>query len=395
MTPRGGVAGPPQGERAPAASTVGVSVVIPARNAADTISAQLAALSEQQYQGSWEVIVVDNGSRDRTAAIARRWMGRLPRLRIISASEVVGPAYARNAGCRASAGSLLLFCDADDIVSDGWLAALAEGLRDFPAVGGRLDRVTLNCSRCRAWRPSRTGGLPNHFGFLPFAQGANCGVRKEVWASLRGFDEELRHSEDVDFFWRVQLSGGELGYLDRALVHYRYRTRIRSMLRQSFGYGVSHAQLYKRFRSLGMAPEGKTGDPADVPEMRETPLEARLEARLGRLARRLGWVAGIAGYRLRRVRSEGAFAVGGIWKPINRRSGVEASGRRLPRQARHRCASAARQGPSRTKTALPAAWRGDVCVDLSARSSRWAPDLDEYSSGHADQSSDHAGIRDA
>ena len=275
-----------------------VSVIIPARDTAATIGAQLEALSRQTYDGWWEVIVVDNGSRDATAAVARSWARRIPRLRVIDASGPRCPGYARNAGCGASRGELLLFCDADDIVGTEWVAALVKGLRNYPAVGGRIDRAGLNDPALLAWRPSRPAdGLPGHFGFLPYAQGANCAVRKEIWDQLGGFDESLRHSEDVAFFWRVQLAGHELGYLPEAVVRYRYRASIGATVRQSYGYGKSHAQLYKRFAAHGM-PGQAIGEACRTWRALACQAPGALRSRhalgawLGRLARRLGRLAG-------------------------------------------------------------------------------------------------------
>lgn len=234
-----------------------VSVIIPARNAATTIGAQLDALCRQSYDGWWEVIVVDNGSHDSTVAVVNLWRARLPNLRVIDASRARGPGYARNLGARVSRGDLLLFCDADDIVDDDWVTALTKGLEDHSAVGGRIDRLALNDSTLLAWRPFRPAdSLPDHFDFLPFAQGANCGVRKEVWSRLGGFDESLRHSEDVAFFWEVQLAGEEVVYVPGAVVRYRYRSSIRATVRQGYDYGKSHTRLYKRFAAHGMPRPG-------------------------------------------------------------------------------------------------------------------------------------------
>jgi glycosyltransferase involved in cell wall biosynthesis len=100
-----------------------ISVIVPARNAADTISATLTALAAQTFDGDFEVVVVDDGSNDETASLARRASAN-----VISHAVATGPAQARNSGRRAARGALLAFTDADcepvaDWLSFGWQAA--------------------------------------------------------------------------------------------------------------------------------------------------------------------------------------------------------------------------------------------------------------------------------
>ncbi|HEU6446740.1 MAG TPA: oligosaccharide flippase family protein, partial [Gaiellaceae bacterium] len=76
---------------------VELSVVIPARNAAGTIGDQLESLARPRFHRPWEVVVVDNGSTDGTADVARSYAGRV-RLRVVNASDRPGIAYARNRG---------------------------------------------------------------------------------------------------------------------------------------------------------------------------------------------------------------------------------------------------------------------------------------------------------
>src|SRR5688500_9296124 len=97
------------------------SVVVPVRDGAATIGEQLAALAQQDFPGSWEVVVADNGSRDGTADVVRSFRDRLPGLRLVDASARPGASHARNAGAAAATGEVLAFCDADDVVDPGWL----------------------------------------------------------------------------------------------------------------------------------------------------------------------------------------------------------------------------------------------------------------------------------
>src|SRR5690349_1945599 len=107
---------------------VDLSIVIAARDAAATLGEQLDALATQVWDGTWEVLVVDNGSTDATCAIVRAAARQWPGLRLVEATDGVGPAYARNVGSRSATGRSLAFCDADDVVAPGWVAAMGGAL---------------------------------------------------------------------------------------------------------------------------------------------------------------------------------------------------------------------------------------------------------------------------
>jgi GT2 family glycosyltransferase len=281
-----------------------VSVVMPARNAETTVAEQLAALQRQTYPGPWEVIAVENGSSDATPALLRSWQRRMPQLRVVHAAEDCGVNGARNAGCRQARGELVLCCDADDVVAPGWMAGLVDALRTSPAVGGALERRTLNSRVALAARPPKeSDALLDTFAFLRYPPGANCGFRKEVWTRLGGFDESYRYGgDDVEFFWRAQLAGHRLAFVPEAVVHYRLRGEPRAIARQLYRYGRSHPQLYRDFARRGMpASPLRTAAGAwwrlllRAPEL-AGPVEGRA-AVLAQLAMRAGRVAGSVRYR--------------------------------------------------------------------------------------------------
>ena len=130
-----------------------VSVVIPARNVAELLPFQLESLSGQTYRGRWEVVIADNCSTDRTVDIALNWTEKLPDLRVVRAHRRRGVNHARNVGAAAARGDLLLFCDADDVASAGWLQAMAEAARSSDIVGGVINDRALSDFRARSWRP--------------------------------------------------------------------------------------------------------------------------------------------------------------------------------------------------------------------------------------------------
>ena len=192
-----------------------LSVIIPARDAGATLADTLEGLGAQEPAGAFEVILVDDGSRDRTAAIALESpiVGRVVTL------DGVGPGQARNAGAALARAPLLAFLDADCRPTPRWLAAGSAAL-------GAADLV-LGETRPRPDQPcgpfDRTLSV---VGRSPLFEGANLFVRRELFERIGGFESWLgprrgkELGEDVWFGWRALRSGARIAACDEALVHH-------------------------------------------------------------------------------------------------------------------------------------------------------------------------------
>ncbi|MEU5085259.1 glycosyltransferase [Streptomyces sp. NPDC021356] len=235
---------PPRPGRAPEL----VSVVLPVRDGARTLPAQLDALARQTYDRPWEVVVVDNGSTDGTREVAEAARSALPALRVVDAADRAGESHARNRGIRAARGDLIAFCDADDVAAAGWLAALAEAAPDAGLIGGSLDTALLS----PAHPDEQPLPMTAQTDFLPFARGANCAAWTEVLSAIGGWDESyVGGGEDMDLSWRARLSHHRVGYAPDARMHYRLRAELSSLARQKWNYGRSGARLYDAYRHAG------------------------------------------------------------------------------------------------------------------------------------------------
>lgn len=230
-----------------------LSVVIPCRNEASTLGGQLEALAAQEWEEPWEVVIVDDGSTDGSVEIARRFRDRFERLEILALGDSGGPGRARNEGARIARGRYLAFCDADDQVGPGWLAAIGDAVRAHDFVAGSLDRVSLNdpSTASSRGRPG-DGPLLSKFGFLPHAPAANLAVRKEIHERAGGFDTDFRAGEDADYCWRIQLAGTPLRAVEDAVVRYRHRSDWRGAYRQAVSWGMADVQLHRRYDPQGM-----------------------------------------------------------------------------------------------------------------------------------------------
>jgi len=224
------------------------SVVIALYNGETTIGEQLDALNAQSCT-AFEVVVADNGSTDTGPAIVQ---DHPLRARLVDASGRRGQAHARNVGAAAARSEKLLFCDQDDVADPGWVAALVDALNDWDIVGGLSEGHTLNGWRV-TWRsePMRPDGVARPSS----ASGSNLAIRREVLDALGGWPEDyVGGGEDTALCWQAQLSGFTLGYREDAVMHYRYRTDLRSHARQQYEYGRQIARLRARFPGLDHPP---------------------------------------------------------------------------------------------------------------------------------------------
>ena len=227
-------------------------MIVPAHNAAATLDDQLAALAGQDFDGPWEVVVVDHESTDGTGDLARRWQAVMPHVRVLPTRAPRGVAHPRNVGAGAAAGNRILICDADDIVAPDWVSQLVDGLRTYDVVTGPLDRALLNDPEHHAWmapEPAPVDGRPPpDYGYLPYPSGGNMGVRRPVLEALRGFDPSVSGKEDIDFDWRAIEAGYTIGFVPGAVIHYRMRGDLFGAARQRFYRAQAEPLLYRRYR---------------------------------------------------------------------------------------------------------------------------------------------------
>jgi glycosyltransferase involved in cell wall biosynthesis len=177
-----------------------LSVIIPAFNEAGYIGATLECLAAavrpvKEAGGHIEIVVVDNASTDRTAAIAAAAGARIVHAQEHNISKV------RNAGAAVAAHDVLVFLDADTLVPPALLARISRTMSDPACAGGAVDtvhrprRLVLR-AYLEVWRAlGLLGGM---------AQGACQFCRRSIFDALGGYDELQYMGEDVDFFWRVR-----------------------------------------------------------------------------------------------------------------------------------------------------------------------------------------------
>ena len=229
-----------------------MSVVVPARNAEETLGAQLCALTHQTTTAPIEIVVVDNASIDGTARVANRFEG----VRVI-ADPTPGANHARNVGVAATSGDVVLLTDADDVVTSSWVDEMYAASKSADYFGGPVEFGLLNDQLTR----ERWGvqGTPCFVGTTsPYMSpiGCNCGFHRSVWEAVGGFNEVLFVANDEsEFFWKAARAGFRFRPVPAAIVHHRLRSEPWRILQREFDAGIGEVVAYSQSCELGAERE--------------------------------------------------------------------------------------------------------------------------------------------
>lgn len=212
-----------------------ISLVVPVRDEEASLPALLDSVRRQTRPPD-EVILVDGGSTDRTAALARELTRDDARFRVVEAGEAT-PGRGRNVGVAAASHDWVAFTDAGIKLEPDWLARLAAEVERDPAVEvvyGNFEPVARTFFEgCAAAAYVPPKGRPP----APPCRGrsiASALVRRDVWRRAGGFPD-LRAAEDLIFMERVEAAGARTAWAPRAVVRWQlqptlWRTFRRFML---------------------------------------------------------------------------------------------------------------------------------------------------------------------
>jgi GT2 family glycosyltransferase len=219
-----------------------ISVVVCAYNAADTLDDCLQSLGKLTYP-DYEVILVNDGSRDRTEAIGLSY----PHVRVITTTNH-GLSAARNTGLSAASGEIVAYTDADVRVDPDWLTYLVQPFLTSDVVAAGGPNVVPPDDPWIAQCVARAPGGPTHVLFddriAEHVPGCNIAVRREALLAIGGFNPiYLRAGDDVDVCWRLQARGWKIGFAPAAHVWHHHRASVRAYWRQQVGYGEGEVWL--------------------------------------------------------------------------------------------------------------------------------------------------------
>ncbi|WP_427019311.1 glycosyltransferase (plasmid) [Pseudarthrobacter sp. P1] len=214
-----------------------VSIIVPGYNESAVIANCVEAIALTRYD-RYEVLLIDDGSTDDTAALMAGLARRDPRFHFYSQTNA-GKGAALNLGIRHASGDVLMFVDADGIFSDRTVEQMLEGFRDerTGAVCGDDRPVNLNRVQTRmlAFISHVGTGMVRRaltlIGCLPIVSGNIGAFRASVMAEIGVFREDTV-GEDLELTWRVQKARYKVAFAPRALVYAESPSTIGGLWRQ-------------------------------------------------------------------------------------------------------------------------------------------------------------------
>jgi glycosyltransferase involved in cell wall biosynthesis len=221
------------------------SVVIPAYNSERYIGEAIESVLAQTYSPV-ELIVVDDGSADRTAEVA----GAYPEATVI-VQKNAGPSAARNRGAAAAQGKFLTFHDSDDTMTPDKLAVQIGYLLENPGAGCVLAKQELLLepgAELPFWAegsevPTVMPPRPPELADEPDVHPMTMVVRRETLERVGGFDESMRAAEDVDWMLRASEQEVEIARLSKVLL--RRRVHAASLTQDA---AAGRAGIFRAFK---------------------------------------------------------------------------------------------------------------------------------------------------
>jgi len=226
-------------------AAVSISIIIPALNEERMIGRCLESLAKMAFaRDRFEVLVVDNGSRDKTLAIAESFQDRL-NLRTLQKANVRISAL-RNLGARAATGDILAFLDADCLAPEDWLDRILElAPADGTGVLGAHYLLPDDSTWVgRTWHRYQEAPKSGEVSHVP---AGDLIVRREDFLKLGGFDETIQTNEDYELCERARKSGMQVRAFPRiGVIHLGTAQSLKVFFRKQAWHGTHVMKVFLR-----------------------------------------------------------------------------------------------------------------------------------------------------
>ncbi len=253
----------PDGAEQEEETALEVSIVICTLDRATQLANAMRSILEQDCDPRrYEIVVVDNCSRDRTPEVVKEFQSRATNIRYVYEGRP-GLSIARNRGTAESRAPLVAFFDDDGTADAGWLEALLKVFRDDVGTGAAGGLIEVGWPAAKPeWMPMDFQGYygacdygaeRRHLAFPQYPYGANMMIRRHFLEAIGGFNHELgakgqniMQGDELDVFQRLFAMNTKVVYEPRAVVHHwvpAERVTRRWLLRRAYKHGFSNTRL--------------------------------------------------------------------------------------------------------------------------------------------------------
>ena len=220
------------------------SIIILTKNAGEHFKHLLERIFPQQFDGQFEVLIVDSGSTDATLKIARGFPAKITEIR----PDAFHHGKTRNLGAELSIGRILVYITQDALpINNDWLEKLANNFKD--------PNVAMVIGRQIPWQTTKP---PEKFFYVHnfpeqkiivkpksssyyldnvFISNVNSAIRKDVWQQFK-FSEAIIMAEDKEFANRILSAGWTIIYEPTATVYHAHDLSLRSAFQKSLDFGI-------------------------------------------------------------------------------------------------------------------------------------------------------------
>jgi len=225
-----------------------VSVIILTKNAGEDFATLLQRLFSQNFDGNYEIIVIDSGSADGTPEIAQSFPAKIIRIK----PEEFHHGRTRNLGAEQASGRILVYITQDALpLDDDWLHELTDDLEN--------PQVAMVVGRQIPWQTTKppekffysyyfpeqkievVRGASDYYRDNMFISNVNSAIKRDVWQQFK-FSEDIILAEDKEIAKRILLAGWKIVYRPDAVVYHAHDFSLRSIFQRSVDAGIALSQ---------------------------------------------------------------------------------------------------------------------------------------------------------
>ncbi len=252
-----------------------ISVVVAVYNGEKTIAKTMAAILSQDFSAELEVIVVDDGSTDRTSEILATFTRHSERSEESNPDEILrccapqndkisilyfrqtnqGPASARNKGAECAKGEIIFFTDSDCVPAPDWIKTNIAHYSDptVAVVAGSYDILNNESLLARCIHAEIIFRHQVLMPLYPKVFGSyNFSIRKKIFNQVGGFNTDYRYpsGEDNDLSYKVIQTGYKIYFARDSLVAHDHPTKLWRYLEEQYRHGFWRVKMYADHPSM-------------------------------------------------------------------------------------------------------------------------------------------------